>query len=102
MKCNECKYCYKGWFKSNPDGYVCTGVPEPYPIENINRECTEYKKKTEDLRTEDCLILGFDRSDVDDTMLTVSRIDGKGTVLVNLFDNEEALEIYKRLIGVNC
>lgn len=45
MKCIECSACKKGWFKSQPDEYVCTGVKEPFVIHNVNAECTEYSEK---------------------------------------------------------
>lgn len=45
MKCIECSACYKGWFKSQPDAYVCIGVPEPFVISDVNAECTEYPEK---------------------------------------------------------
>ena len=45
MKCKNCSACHKGYFKSKPDDYVCTGVCEPFVIRNINNECTEYKEK---------------------------------------------------------
>lgn len=42
MKCKECKCCKLGWFKSRPEKYVCIGTPEPFVINDIERECTEY------------------------------------------------------------
>ena len=45
MKCIECDCCRKGWFKSKPNDYVCIGVPEPFVIEDINVECTEYEDR---------------------------------------------------------
>ena len=45
MKCRDCTSCKKGWFLSNPDEYVCIGVKEPFTINDINAECTEYKDK---------------------------------------------------------
>ena len=45
MKCMECSACKKGWFKSQPDEYVCIGVPEPFVISDVNAECTEYPEK---------------------------------------------------------
>ena len=41
MKCCECSSCAKGWFESQPDSYVCIGVPEPFVISDVNSECTE-------------------------------------------------------------
>ena len=43
MKCKECKSCMKGYFTSAPDKYVCIGVKNPFIINDINHECTEYK-----------------------------------------------------------
>lgn len=45
MKCKQCSSCIKGWFSSKPDDYVCTGVKEPFIIQDINVECTEYEEK---------------------------------------------------------
>ena len=39
MKCKKCTCCKKGFFKSEPNKYVCTGVPEPFIINNINNKC---------------------------------------------------------------
>jgi hypothetical protein len=43
MKCKDCRSCKKGWFKSEPDQYVCIGVKHPFVISDINKECTEYQ-----------------------------------------------------------
>lgn len=45
MKCKDCSACKKGWFQSRPDAYVCTGVLEPFVIENVGAECTQYKER---------------------------------------------------------
>lgn len=45
MKCKDCESCEKGWFSSNPDEYVCIGVPDPFVIDDVNTECTEYEDK---------------------------------------------------------
>ncbi len=45
MKCGECSACKKGWFASQPDAYVCTCVQEPFVIDDVNIECTEYPEK---------------------------------------------------------
>ena len=45
MKCKDCGSCEKGWFPSRPNEYVCIGVKEPFAINDINAECTEYKDK---------------------------------------------------------
>lgn len=45
MKCKDCSACMKGFFKSKPDKYVCTGVKDPFIIDNIDSYCTEYPEK---------------------------------------------------------
>lgn len=51
MKCRDCDYCHesilKRWSHINMDWieknvYKCFGVKEPFIIENIDTECTEY------------------------------------------------------------
>ena len=42
MKCKECIAAVKGFFKCKPDNYVCIGVKEPFVIDDIDVECTEY------------------------------------------------------------
>ena len=42
MKCKDCGCCHKGWFSSEPEAYVCIGVKEPFVIDNIYSDCTEY------------------------------------------------------------
>lgn len=44
MKCRDCPACDKGFFKSKPDTYVCIGVPEPFVINDINADCTQYRE----------------------------------------------------------
>ena len=48
MKCKNCNACHKGYFQSKPDDYVCIGVYEPFVIENIDKECTEYPEKNKE------------------------------------------------------
>lgn len=46
MKCRDCDCAKRGYFKSVPNAYVCTGVKEPFVINNYpDAECTEYKYK---------------------------------------------------------
>jgi hypothetical protein len=44
MKCKDCESCKKGWFKSEPEKHVCIGVKHPFVIEDINKECSQYKR----------------------------------------------------------
>lgn len=48
MKCKDCNSCIKGFFKYLPDKYVCIGVKEPFVIDDIRKECTEYYQKYEE------------------------------------------------------
>lgn len=49
MKCKDCKACRFGYFKSKPICYVCIGVKEPFVIDDIEHECTEYKEKRDEV-----------------------------------------------------
>ena len=49
MKCRNCNCAVRGYFKSLPEAYVCTGVKEPFVIGNYpDAECTEYKGQHQD------------------------------------------------------
>ena len=48
---------------------------------------------------EDRLIIGVDFSDNDEDVLRVIKIKGNDVYIVNQFKNEEAVEIYNKLIG---
>lgn len=52
MKCRDCSACYKGFFASKSEAYVCIGVPEPFVIDDINVECTEYPSAVLPLKQE--------------------------------------------------
>ena len=48
MKCRNCNCAVRGYFKSLPEAYVCTGVKEPFVIGNYpDAECTEYKGRNQ-------------------------------------------------------
>lgn len=56
MKCRECEYAKRGWFKSTPEAYVCIGVKEPFVIANYpDAECTEYPDKRSNITIEDSI-----------------------------------------------
>ena len=101
MKCRECSCAKKGYFKSLPNAYVCTGVREPFIILNIDCECTEYPEKRYKIPTEDCLMIGFDNSPTDDTCMTILRVNKNGIKEVNTLWNEDALKAYRELIGID-
>lgn len=100
MKCRECTHARKGWYASLPDKHVCIGVSEPFVIEDINVECTQYEDlRNKKLPTEDCLIVCFDKNPNDSTVLLVSRVDGKDIECINMLWDKEALEVYKKFLG---
>ena len=43
MKCKECDACVKHFYSNTVYVHMCTGVPEPFVIDDIEQECTEYK-----------------------------------------------------------
>lgn len=45
MKCKNCDACKLGFFESKPNEYVCIGVKNPFVIDDINHNCTEYPEK---------------------------------------------------------
>lgn len=42
MICRDCSCMRKGWIKSRPEEAWCIGVKNPFRIEDVNQECTEY------------------------------------------------------------
>jgi len=48
LKCRNCSACKQGFFKSKPDKWVCTGIPEPFIVDDINVSCTEYPENKKD------------------------------------------------------
>jgi hypothetical protein len=42
MKCKDCEAAVKDFFKCEPGKYVCIGVKEPFVINDVNVECTQY------------------------------------------------------------
>lgn len=49
---------------------------------------------------EDRLIIGVDFSENDKDVLYVIKIKGNDVYVINQFENEEAREVYNKLIGV--
>lgn len=99
MRCRDCEACHKGWFKSKPDEYICTGVKVPFVIKDIDEQCTEYDWKRREIPTEDCLIITFDNPPYDDATLLVTKQKGKNIEVVNGFKGEEAILMYKILVN---
>lgn len=48
LKCKDCNVCQKGFFKSQPNKYVCVGVKEPFVINDIENYCAEYSEKNKE------------------------------------------------------
>ena len=60
----------------------------------------EYKQmQKEENGISDCLYIGVDFAPDDDGTLVVMRRKGTDTDVINQFRNNEALELYKKLIG---
>lgn len=64
MKCKDCECCHEVIFNrwSHIDekwiqkvGYQCWGVKEPFVIENINNECTEYEDRKDKIVVQDAI-----------------------------------------------
>lgn len=48
MQCKDCPCNVKGFFQCEPDADVCIGVKEPFIIQDLNVECTEYPEMREE------------------------------------------------------
>lgn len=55
MKCRECNCCKQGWYPYLPNHFVCTGVPEPFVIKDIDAECPEYQEERNTITIEDAI-----------------------------------------------
>ena len=100
MKCRECECCHKGWFESKPDAYVCIGVKEPFVINNINHEYTEYPEyRSKEVSIEDSLIVTYDSCPPDVSTLIVAKKDKYDMTMLNQFQGDEAFGIYHLLTG---
>jgi hypothetical protein len=61
----------------------------------------EYKTmQKEEKGISDCLYIGVDFAPNDDETLVVMRRKGSDTYVINQFRNDEAVELYNKLIGV--
>lgn len=88
MKCRECSACAKDWFPSKLGAYVCIGVPEPFVIDDINHECTEYPEKV----ASDKIVI---KSTIAPVELAKSYVGDDGIYVVSDID----LRCYKMLIS---
>lgn len=52
------------------------------------------------LPTEDYLVIGFDNSDYDETVMVVGRSTSKGLNLINNISESNARRLYCELIGI--
>lgn len=78
MKCKDCECCHKGYFKSKPEAYVCIGVKEPFVIDDINVECTEYAERIENIIDSNKIFLTYlyeqEIRDIDNAIKTLEAI----------------------------
>lgn len=49
---------------------------------------------------EDCLVIGMDVSPMENNIMTVARMQNCNIEIINMFKDDEALELYNKLIGV--
>lgn len=97
MKCKDCSCCKLGFFASRPGSYVCIGVKNPFVINNIYAECTEY----EDRRARKVEEETFDRKtalrvlqDLSKNMYPNYDIFGHKTLVINRERFEEVRKKY--------
>lgn len=98
MKCKDCGSCVQGWFTSDVGAYVCIGVKEPFIIDDINSECTEYPEKAIDemLTTVECDFSNAPKFYVDDKGIWVPEI---GTsAYYQILSKEMFVEAYNKWI----
>jgi hypothetical protein len=73
--------------------FILTDAQKSY-----NAEKCPYKVKYEDI--EDCLVIGVDfDSRTDNGVITVGRHQDEKLYIINVLENDEALDIYNKLIG---
>lgn len=86
MKCKDCNACRKGFWASKPEAYICIGVPEPFEIYDIDRECTEYpEKNVEELATDVCgeKMRKIENLTIDDIWIISNEHCPKGAIGIN-------------------
>lgn len=96
-KCDGCKYKsthQEMGFK--PFGVCRKGFDLIEAQKNYNAEKCPYEKET---KQSDCLTISVDFSPYDNDTLMVMRHGGEKICILNGFRNEEAIGIYKELIG---
>lgn len=91
MKCIECDCCRKGWFQSKPNAFVCTGVKEPFVIDNPSHECTEYPEKRKQSKSE---VSYF----IDDNGIHVRQFYHGGNVYKTVISKDMFIEAYSKWI----
>lgn len=85
MRCKDCNACQKGYFKSQPNKYVCIGVPEPFVIDNLDSYCTEYVEKNEEI---------WSWNETDDENWSHGTFDSKEEALEDALGNIEEIKSY--------
>lgn len=85
MRCKDCNACQKGYFKSQPNKYVCIGVPKPFVINDINSLCTEYPKKNEEI---------WSWNETDDESWSHGTFDSREEAIEDALGNIEEIKNY--------
>lgn len=102
MKCKDCDCCKQGWFKSMPSNYVCTGVKEPFVIDNIYNECTEYPEKRSDKNIGDDLMNICEKEinmTSDDVAALLVDLYGEYMVSIGGYENDKN-KMYAKAVGI--
>lgn len=106
MKCKDCTACKRGYFKSVPDAYVCTGVPEPFVIGSyVDAECTAYPEKNNTPEQSKCKYVVACYTSASSIMFKIFDTRTEAT----LYINERSCAIYTHIVNeddsnidVNC
>lgn len=76
-------------------------MSEFFNFEELTKAANYYKSQPkEEKGISDCLYIGVDFAQNDDETLVVTRRKGTDVYVVNQFRNDEAVEMYNKLIGV--
>lgn len=100
-KCDGCKFKSEHQEMGFKPFGVCTREHNLIEAQkNYNANKCPYKNNYENI--EDCLIIGVDfDSRTDNGVLTVGRHKDGKLYIINILENDEALDIYNKLIGIN-
>lgn len=81
MKCKNCDCCKKGFVKTDPEHYACTGVKEPFVIYDVEQECRlkihnkkSYGKMLDEIGSRELSTIYFMVEDGDASDITLKRM----------------------------